>query len=65
VLEHRADINTQRGMLGTALQAASAQGHDQIVQQLLEHGADINVQRGVLGTVLQAASAWGHVPQSR
>jgi ankyrin repeat protein len=31
-------------MLGTALQAASAQGHDQIVQQLLEHGADINAQ---------------------
>ena len=36
----------QGEMLGTALQAASARGRDQIVQRLLKHGANVNTQRG-------------------
>ena len=34
---------------GNALQAASAQGHDQIVERLLAWGADVNAQGGVYG----------------
>lgn len=34
------------GKYGTALQAASASGHDRIVQRLLEEGADVNAQGG-------------------
>src|SRR5271155_2649100 len=50
----------QGEMLGTALQAASARGRDQIVQRLLKHGANVNTQRGDYGIALQAASAEGH-----
>jgi hypothetical protein len=32
LLESRADVNAQGGVFGTALQAASVRGHDQIVQ---------------------------------
>ena len=43
-----------------ALQAASAEVHDQIVQQPLEHGADVNTQGGVFGIMLRATSAENH-----
>ena len=36
----------QGGEYGSALQAASYGGCDQIVQRLLEKGADVNVQGG-------------------
>jgi hypothetical protein len=35
-----ADVNAQGEEYGNSLQAVSAKGHDQIVQQLLEKGAD-------------------------
>ncbi|KAI9856111.1 MAG: hypothetical protein M1813_009229 [Trichoglossum hirsutum] len=60
LLEKGADVNAQGGDYGNALQAASAKGHDQIVQQLLEKGADINAQGGYYGNALQAASFEGH-----
>jgi ankyrin repeat protein len=40
--------------------AASAGGHDQIVQLLLDKGADINTQGGYFGNALREASARGH-----
>ena len=53
------DINAQGGWYGNALQAASAQGHEAIVRQLLDKGADINAQGGRYGNALQAALARG------
>lgn len=47
---------------GTALQAASAEGHLDVVVELLKHGADLNASSEELGTALQAACAGGHAP---
>ncbi|KAB5513458.1 nucleoside phosphorylase domain-containing protein [Coniochaeta sp. 2T2.1] len=55
-----ADVDTQRREYGTALLAASEEGHEEIVEMLLEKGADVNTQGGDYGTALQAASAGGH-----
>jgi hypothetical protein len=55
-----ADVNAQRGVYGTALQAASACGHDRTVELLLDRGADVNAEGGFYGTALQAASVEGH-----
>ncbi|OCK87550.1 uncharacterized protein K441DRAFT_466880, partial [Cenococcum geophilum 1.58] len=44
-----ADVNAQGGYYGNALQAASAQGHEQVVKLLLDKG-------GVYGNALRAAS---------
>ncbi|KAJ6574280.1 hypothetical protein B0H19DRAFT_844193, partial [Mycena capillaripes] len=48
------------GHYGSALQAASAGGHKDIVQLLIENGAEVNMQDGQFGGALQAASADGH-----
>ena len=53
-------INAHGGHYGNALQAASAEGHKEVIQQLLEKGAEINAQGGEYGNALQAASAGGH-----
>jgi ankyrin repeat protein len=60
ILEAGADGNAQGGQYGNALQAASAGGHDQVVQRLLEAGADINAKGGRYGNALRAASYEGH-----
>lgn len=60
LLEQGADVNAQGGVCGNALQAASAEGHNAMVQQLLCKGADINAQGGAYGTALLAASYRGH-----
>ena len=44
----------------TALQAASSEGHYQVVQRLLEAGADMNVGSGCLRTPLVRAAIYGH-----
>jgi ankyrin repeat protein len=53
-------VNAQGGDYGSALHAASAEGHKQIVKLLLEKGADVNVQGGHYGSALQAASVRDH-----
>jgi ankyrin repeat protein len=53
-------INATGGKFGTALQGASYEGRQQIVQVLLNHGAGVNAQGGFYGGALQAASHQGH-----
>ncbi len=53
-------VNAQAGYYGSPLQAASYQGHDNVVQILLDKGADVNARAGHYGNPLQAASYQGH-----
>jgi ankyrin repeat protein len=55
-----ADVNAQGGYYSNALQAASAEGHDKVVQMLIDAGADMNAQGGYYGNALQVASARDH-----
>jgi ankyrin repeat protein len=59
-VENGAEVNAQDGLYGNALQAASAGGHEKVVQLLLEGGAKVNAQGGLCGNALQVASAGGH-----
>jgi ankyrin repeat protein len=65
--EEETDVNAYDGTYqdyssnyGTALQAASAEGHGEIVHILLDAGADVEAKGGKYDTALQAASAGGH-----
>lgn len=60
LLEKGPEINVQGGFFGNALQAASSEGHDSIVQFLLKNGAEINTEGGFFGNALQSASYRGH-----
>ena len=60
LIETGADVNAQGGHYGNALQAASYNGHQDIVCLLLDKGADINAGGGARDSALQAASANGH-----
>jgi ankyrin repeat protein/aminoglycoside phosphotransferase (APT) family kinase protein len=51
---------TARWDSSTALQAASAGGHETVVKMLLDAGADVNAQGGEYGNALQAASRESH-----
>ena len=42
LLDRQADVHAQGGFYGTALQAASAEGHEKIVQLLLDPNADVH-----------------------
>lgn len=55
------DLNALGAVYGSALQAASRNGHDNIVQLLLDRGADANVEGGWYIRALQVASEAGHV----
>lgn len=59
-LNEGADANAQGGRFGSALQTASAKGHDQIVRMLLDKGANVNAQSGRFCNALQAASHQGY-----
>ncbi|KAK6358090.1 hypothetical protein TWF730_007445 [Orbilia blumenaviensis] len=55
LLMRKADPNAKGGRYGTALQAASAQGHDHIVQLLVRNGAYVNSEGGIYGSAFHAA----------
>ncbi|RSL87112.1 hypothetical protein CEP51_002393 [Fusarium floridanum] len=61
LMKKGADVNAQGGMYGNALQAASSEGHLDIVRLLVEKGADVNAQGGEYVNALQAASWRGHL----
>jgi ankyrin repeat protein len=42
--DEAADVNARGGYYGNALQAASGEGHEQMVEPLLEKGANVNAQ---------------------
>ncbi|KAF9890721.1 hypothetical protein FE257_005587 [Aspergillus nanangensis] len=52
LIERGADVNTDCGYFGTALQASCIRGHVEIVQLLLNHGADVNAEYGSVGPAL-------------
>jgi hypothetical protein len=54
LLENGADVNAKGGFFGTALQAAPAEGNDQVLQRPPENRSDANSEG------LQAASYKGH-----
>jgi len=56
LLDKGADVNTQGGLYGSALQAASSGGHKGVVQMLLAKGADVNAQGGEYGSAQYVAS---------
>ncbi|KAF7968345.1 hypothetical protein HWV62_30939 [Athelia sp. TMB] len=56
LINRGASIDALGGKWGTALEAASAEGHLKTCQLLLGHGADINAAGGKYGTALQTAS---------
>ncbi|THU89418.1 ankyrin [Dendrothele bispora CBS 962.96] len=60
LLDEDADANAQGGKYENALQAASYNGHKNVVQLLLDAGADVNAQDGEYGTALQAAIYKGY-----
>jgi len=49
-------LTKKGGMYGNALQAASSEGHDMIVQLLLDKGAEVKAKGGHYSNALQAAS---------
>lgn len=53
-------VNVLEGEQGSALQAASSMGHEDIVRLLLEKGASVNTRGGKYGNALQTASYMGH-----
>jgi hypothetical protein len=55
-----ANVNIVGGRYGTAIQAAAADGYQDIVEMLIQAKADVNIVGGIHGTAIQAAAAGGH-----
>lgn len=51
-----ADVNISFECYGTALNAATAKGHETVVDKLLRAGADVNISPICYGTTLQRAA---------
>ncbi|KAE9381120.1 ankyrin, partial [Stipitochalara longipes BDJ] len=56
LLAKGADVNTQGGKYGNALQAAAYCGLDYIIDLLIAYGAHVNANGGKYGNALQAAA---------
>jgi ankyrin repeat protein len=65
LLEKNPDVNAQGGEYGNALQAASLDGHEQLVKMLLDRHANVNAQGGQYGNTLCAASEEGLTNMTR
>ena len=66
LLAHGADPNIQQcGRYDHALQAASAQGYEEVADLLLIHGARTDLIGGYFDNALQAACVAGNVPITR
>ncbi|KAJ7278310.1 hypothetical protein C8J57DRAFT_1222168 [Mycena rebaudengoi] len=59
LLNQGANVNAQGGQYGTALQAASMEGHEAVVQLFLNQGANVNAQGGHYGTALLVVARFG------
>lgn len=59
LIKRGAAINAMRGTYGTALHAAAAAGHEDVVMLLLDSGAAVNTRGGIFNTALQVAAASG------
>jgi hypothetical protein len=53
-------LDSHSGDYGSALQAASAKGYDNMAQMLIDAGVNVNAQGGYYGNALQAALVKGH-----
>jgi ankyrin repeat protein len=61
LLKMQVDVNRDsEGTYGNALQAASVNGNEVVVQLLLDHRANVNAAGGIYGNTLQAASRNGN-----
>lgn len=60
LIHYAVSVNGADRACGTALQAASAFGHLEMVKSLLAKGANVNSEGGYHGTALQAASKGGY-----
>ena len=60
LIEKGADVNTEGGAYGNALQAASVTGDEQMVRLLLDKQAYVNKIGGDFSHALYAASSFGH-----
>ncbi|KAI0175284.1 ankyrin repeat-containing domain protein [Pestalotiopsis sp. NC0098] len=60
LVNRSADVNTEGGFWGTALQVAVFKGNKRIVQLLIDEGANINASVGFHGNALQVAAETGN-----
>ena len=60
LLNKGANVNAGGGDYGSAISAASHNGHEGIVRLLLEKGANVDAEGGRYGNALSAASRRGH-----
>jgi ankyrin repeat protein len=54
------NVNIVGGRYGTSIQAAAAEGYQDIVETLIQAKADVNIVGGEYGIAIQAAAAGGH-----
>ncbi|PSN64889.1 HET-domain-containing protein [Corynespora cassiicola Philippines] len=58
LLDKGAEVNAQGGLYGNALQAASAEGYEQVIKTLLNAGAEVNAQGWILRQCTVCGCVW-------